>query len=339
MTEPVERILVVGPAWVGDMVMAQSLFKLLKCRKPDACIDVVAPSWTLPLVERMPEVEDAILMPLAHGELGLRQRWRLGHNLRKRRYDRAIVLPRSFKSAILPFAAKAKRRTGFLGELRWGLLNDVRRLDKSILRRTVDRFNELALDPGEKDLPSPPRPLLEASTENAAAVLNRLGWSVPIARVLGLCPGAEYGRSKRWPPEQFAEVANVKLDGGWQVWLFGSDKDAAITHAVQAMTHNRCLDLGGRTQLGEVIDLMALTTAVVSNDSGLMHVATGLGRNIISIYGSSDPGFTPPLSDTAKVLRTGIACSPCFKRECPYGHYRCLTELKADRVLGALAEL
>lgn len=339
MTEPVERILVVGPAWVGDMVMAQSLFKLLKCRQPDARIDVVAPSWTLPLPERMPEVEDSILMPLGHGELGFRQRWHLGHALRNRRYDRAIVLPRTFKSAIVPFAAKAKRRTGYLGEMRWGLLNDVRRLDKSILRRNVDRFNELALDPGEKDLPSPPKPLLEASTENAAVALNRLGHSMPIAPVLGICPGAEYGRSKRWPVEQFAEVANVKLDNGWQVWLFGSEKDAAITHAVQVMTRDRCLDLAGRTRLGEAIDLMALTTAVVSNDSGLMHIATGLGRDVVSIYGSSDPGFTPPLSDTAKVLRTGIECSPCFKRECPYGHYRCLTELKADRVLAALDEL
>lgn len=330
------HVLVVGPAWVGDMVMAQCLFKLIKRRRPEARIDVLAPAWTHPLLERMPEVTDIIPLPLGHGQLKLGQRWRIGSALRGRRYDRALVLPRSLKSAVVPFAARARRRTGYLGEWRWGLLNDIRRLDKGRLPRTVDRFIALAL---EHDEPLPqrlPLPRLSVDVEQSRRTLERLGIAAPHGPVLGLCPGAEYGPAKRWPPEHFAAVANDKLESGWQVWLFGSDKDAEITGRIQALTGGRCVDLGGRTKLTDALDLMALTTAVVTNDSGLMHVAAALDRPIVAIYGSSDPGFTPPLSDKAKIVRLGLECSPCFRRECPYGHYRCLRDLEPARVLDAL---
>ena len=335
MNETGHAVLVVGPAWVGDMVMAQSLFKLIKARDPATEIDVIAPAWTEPLLARMPEVRQAIRMPLGHGQFSLRTRWRLGRQLRPRRYTGAIVLPRSWKSALVPLAAGVPRRTGFRGELRWGLLNDVRRLDKRRLPRTVDRFNALALAPGAA-VPAPPQPRLVADAENARAALARLGHAPPTAPVLGLCPGAEYGPAKRWPESHFARVAQRQLDAGWEVWLFGSDKDAPVTRAIQAATGGRCLDLGGRTSLAEAIDLMALTHTVISNDSGLMHVAASLGRRLIAIYGSSDPGFTPPLSERARILRLGLSCSPCFKRECPYGHTRCLWDLTPEQVIAAL---
>ena len=331
------RFLIVGPSWVGDMVLAQSLFRLLKQRHPECRIDVLAPEWTFPLLARMPEVAEAIPAPFRHGALALAKRWRLGRALRARNYDRAIVLPNSLKSAIVPFAARARVRTGFVGELRYGLLNDARRLDKTELPRTVDRFVALGIESGEA-LPEIPQPWLEADADSARAALVRLGRGLPKTPVLGLCPGAEYGPAKRWPAEYFADVARTKLAEGWEVWLFGSDQDAPVTLAIQSLTQGGCLDLGGKTALAEAIDLMSLTTAVVTNDSGLMHVAAALGRRVVAIYGSSDPGHTPPLSDKATMRYLGLSCSPCFQRECPLGHLRCLRDIAPGLVLESLSE-
>ena len=330
-----QRLLIVGPAWVGDMVLAQSLFKLLKQSRPDSTLDVLAPGWTVPLLARMPEVDEAIAAPFAHGRLDLGARLRIGRELRARDYDRAIVLPNSLKSAIVPFAAHARVRTGYVGELRYGLLNDARRLDKQKLPRTVDRFVALGLEPGAA-LPEISPPRIRADMDKARMALARLGRSMPAKPVLGLCPGAEYGPAKRWPAEYFADVAKAKIAEGWEVWLFGSDKDAPVTGAIQSMTEKRCLDLGGKTSLEEAIDLMSLATAVVTNDSGLMHVAAALDRQVIALYGSSDPRHTPPMSDLASVLYLGLACSPCFKRECPLKHLKCLRDLHPERVLAAL---
>jgi heptosyltransferase-2 len=329
------RFLIVGPAWVGDMVLAQSLFKLLKQSHPGSTLDVLAPGWTVPLLARMPEVDEAIAAPFAHGRLDLGARLRIGRQLRTRDYDRAIVLPNSLKSAIVPFVARARRRTGYLGELRYGLLNDARRLDKQKLPRTVDRFVALGIEPGAA-LPEISPPRIRADMDKARMALARLGRSMPAKPVLGLCPGAEYGPAKRWPAEYFADVAKAKIAEGWEVWLFGSDKDAPVTGAIQSMTEKRCLDLGGKTSLEEAIDLMSLATAVVTNDSGLMHVAAALDRQVIALYGSSDPRHTPPMNDQASVLSLGLACSPCFKRECPLKHLKCLRDLHPERVLAAL---
>ncbi len=318
------------------MVLAQSLFMFLKQREPGCTVDVLAPAWTLPLLARMPEVDEAIAVPFRHGELRLGERLRLGRQLRERGYDRAIVLPNSLKSALVPFAARARVRSGYRGELRYGLLNDLRRLDKQKLPRTVDRFIALALVPDEA-LPEIPAPRIRADADKARSALARQGRGMPAVPVLGLCPGAEYGPAKRWPAEYYADVAQAKLAQGWEVWLFGSDQDAGVTGAIQSMTGKRCLDLGGKTTLEEAIDLLSLTTAVVTNDSGLMHVAAALDRQVIALYGSSDPRHTPPLSDKASVLYLGLSCSPCFKRECPLRHLRCLREIVPQRVLETLA--
>jgi heptosyltransferase-2 len=318
------------------MVMAQSMFKLIKSRQPDSVIDVVAPAWTEPLLARMPEVNEAIPMPLGHDQLQLGVRWQLGKHLRDRNYDRAIVLPRSFKSAIIPFVAKIRRRSGYIGELRWGLLNDARKLDKAALPRTVDRFNYLALEPGEALPAKTPLPMLVTTADEATSRLQALGSKLPDGPVLGLCPGAEYGPAKRWPAAYFAAVAEAMREKGWTVWLFGSDKDVEATQAIDQQVGEGCLDLGGKTSLGEAIDLMAMCDAVVSNDSGLMHVAAATGRPLVAIYGSSDPGFTPPLNDKASILRLGLECSPCFKRECPLGHTRCLYDIKPEQVISVL---
>jgi heptosyltransferase-2 len=335
-TQRETRILIVGPAWVGDMVLAHSLFQVLKSHAPDCTIDVAAPPWTLPLTARMPEVRAGIALDFKHGEFGWSARRALGKELAARHYDQAIVLPNSWKSALVPFFAGARRRTGYIGELRYGLLNDARRLDKARLPRTVDRFVALALA-SDAPLPPIPNPALTADRANAEATLTRLRVALPDKPVLALCPGAEYGPAKRWPVEYYAELARLKLTEGWAVWLFGSAKDVDITAAVQSQTDGCCVDLGGKTNLLEAVDLLAIATAVVTNDSGLMHIAAALARPVIALYGSSDPRHTPPMSPQAQVLYRGLACSPCFERECPLQHLNCLRDIRPAEVAARLA--
>lgn len=321
------------------MVLAQSLFKLLKQRHPQSQIDVLAPAWTAPLLAHMAEVDEAIPLPFKHGELMLGERVRIGQQLREQSYDQAIVLPNSLKSSFVPLVARVPRRTGFRGEWRYGFLNDVRRLDPDKLPRTVDRFVALGLEPDEalpSEFPLPNLVVDRPAIEAAAARLDITERSKPI---LGLCPGAEYGPAKRWPADYFADVARSRLAEGWDVWLFGSDRDAPITRQIDRLTDRRCLDLAGRTTLGEAIDLLSLATAVVSNDSGLMHVAAALARPLVAIFGSSDPKHTPPLGTHVEIIYLGLSCSPCFERECPLGHLRCLYDVAPERALAALNEV
>lgn len=331
------KILIVGPSWVGDMVMAQSLFMLLKLQDADSAIDVLAPAWTLPLLKKFPQVRNVIALPFGHGELGLRKRWQLGKSLRDERYDQAIVLPNSFKSAIVPFAARAKRRTGFRGEMRFGLLNDIRPLDKQALYKTVERFLFLGLPQGFAKVEDIPQPMLAVDKDNAREVLAEYGQPWPQPPVLGICPGAEYGPAKRWPPEYFIEVATACREKGWNIWLFGSDKDRPITDQIENGLDGNCVNLAGSTSLADAIDLMSLCAAVLTNDSGLMHVAAAVGTRVVAIFGSSDPKHTPPLTDRADVKYLGLDCSPCFKRECPLGHTNCLIQLKPEEIVQSIS--
>jgi len=284
----------------------------------------------------MPGTGRAVEMPLGHGRLALLERYRIGRQLAADGYDQAIVLPNSLKSALIPWHAGIPRRTGFRGEMRYGLLNDMRRLDDRTLPMTVQRFAALGLDDGAP-LPDPlPRPELAVTAEETGQALQALGLQRGSRPLLALCPGAEYGPAKRWPEAYFAEVAKHRLADGWDVWLFGSDADSAVTAAINELAGGRCEDLAGRTQLDQAICLLSLADAVVSNDSGLMHVAAALDRPLVALYGSSDPGFTPPLSERARVLHLGLACSPCFERECPLGHLDCLRQIEPRAVEGAL---
>jgi heptosyltransferase-2 len=336
------RILIIAPSWVGDMVMAQSLFITLKQQQPNVQIDVIAPKWTLALLERMPEVSLAIEMPLARGNLGLIERIKLGKSLRSHHYDQAILLPNTWKSALTPFFANIPLRTGYVGEMRWGLLNDLRRLDKTVLTQTVQRFVALAYCRGDLSRPHKlqtcPPPHLQVSPVNQQQVVTQFQLQTD-KKILALCPGAEYGEAKRWPMSHYAEVAKQKLQAGWQVWLFGSPKDAPVTSQINQLSGGDCIDLSGKTNLTEAVDLLSLVDVVISNDSGLMHVAAALDRNLIALYGSSDPLFTPPLNPNAKIISLGLECSPCFKRECPLGHTRCLIEITPQQVISAMDEL
>jgi heptosyltransferase II len=331
-----EKILILGPAWVGDMVLAQSLFKTLKTNNPDCIIDVAAPAWTLPLLERMPEVAGKIALPFKHGELAFWQRIKFGKSLKNKGYSQSIILTNSFKSALLPFAAGIKKRTGFIGEMRYGLINDVRPLDKTKLVKTVERFVTLGLSNNEELPKTLPNPKLSTNLQTAWILASRAGILNNKSKILGLCAGAEYGAAKRWPAEYYAEVANAALQKGWQVLLFGSDKDVPITNQINQLTQNKCINLAGKTKLGEAIDLMSICDTVISNDSGLMHIAAALNKKLIAIFGSSDPTHTPPMSAKAVIEYLALECSPCFERTCPLGHLNCLRKITPMSIFAKL---
>ncbi|HKL62080.1 MAG TPA: lipopolysaccharide heptosyltransferase II [Woeseiaceae bacterium] len=341
-------MLVVGPSWVGDMVMAQSLFRLLAGRHPGRPLDVLAPGWSLPILARMPEVREAIELSAGHGELRLDERRRLGRVLRRRGYGQAIVLPRSLKAALVPWFARIPRRTGFRGEHRYGLINDMRPFDAAVLDQTVKRFVALGLEPGEALPDELPRPGLRVDGARQASALERLGLE-PATHPVAFMPGAEYGPAKCWPLEYYGELAARLGERGHAVWVFGSAKDAGAARAIakRAKRAKRAksaqvapvVNLCGRTTLEEAIDLLAACRCGVTNDSGLMHVAAAVALPVATLYGSSSPAFTPPLTDRAAVHYLGLECSPCFERECPLGHFRCLREITPERVLASLAEL
>ncbi|HIF9309756.1 TPA: lipopolysaccharide heptosyltransferase II [Photobacterium damselae] len=339
------KILIIGPSWVGDMVMSQCLYTEIKKLHPEAIIDVMAPGWCKPVLERMPEVNQALEMPLGHGDLNLLARYQLGKILRDDQYDHAYVLPNSAKSALVPFFAKIPVRTGWKGEMRYGLLNDLRN-NKKAFNLMIERYIALAHPAknmtGSGCLTNMPYPKLTIDTVAQKEALNKFGLSSDRVAI-GLCPGAEFGPAKRWPEQHFAVTAKTLIEQGHQVWLFGSAKDREVTDKIKnslpAELQVFCHNLAGNTSLIEAIDLLAACKIVVSNDSGLMHVSAAVGCHIVALYGSTTPSYTPPLAEHVEVLHTDISCRPCFKRECPLGHLKCLTELTPDLVINAIDKL
>ncbi|MBE9567150.1 MAG: lipopolysaccharide heptosyltransferase II [Proteobacteria bacterium] len=328
---PRRKYLIVGPSWIGDMVMAQSLFITLKQQYPDCQIDVLAPDWSLPILKRMPEVTEGISADVSHGEFSFFKRRKLGLALKQKNYTHAIVIPRSWKSALIPFFAGIPQRTGYRGEMRYGLLNDIRVLDKKVLTQTVQRYVSHAYENNQEKPPEIPFPSLQVDQHNQLKLLEQFGLQSdkPVACMM---PGAEYGPAKQWPLEYYKELAESLVASGWQVWLLGSEKDADAGEAISGADgiYNLC----GKTRLVDTIDLLACAKSVVSNDSGLMHVAAAVGVEVNVIYGSSTPDYTPPLTTDEKknIFYLNMECSPCFKRVCPLGHTDCLNNIRYDEI-------
>jgi heptosyltransferase-2 len=332
---PVQRALLVAPAWIGDAVMAQVLLMRLQQYHPGLQIDALAAPWVAPVLQRMPEVARIIDNPFAHGELSLQARYRLARKLAANGYQRAYILPNSLKSALIPFFAGIPERIGFTGEGRYGLVNRRHTLDQAALPLMVERFAQLAERPGAP-LPRPlPMPRLRSNVHQQTTSFTLLDLRRP-EKVAIFCPGAEYGPAKRWPARHFAALADQLSERGYAVWMLGSAKDKAIGDEIIRLARQaQVVNLCGNTSLTQAIDLIATADFVVCNDSGLMHVAAALGRPLIAVYGSSSPGFTPPLSPEARIISLQLECSPCFKRECPLGHLDCLNKLEPPRVLEA----
>jgi heptosyltransferase-2 len=342
------KILIVSPSWVGDMVMSQSLYITLKLLHPDAIIDVLAPAWCRPILEKMPQINQALEMPLGHGDFDLKKRYQIGKSLRASGYQQAYILPNSAKSALIPFFAKIPTRIGWKGEMRYGLLTDLRK-DKRIFQFMVERYVSLAYSKEKMtgtgclgDIHDLPAPNLAINEKEKQTTLTKFSLTEE-STVVGLCPGAEFGPSKRWPDKYYAEVAKEVTQKGLQVWLFGSAKDRDVTslikQAVPADLQHLVHNLAGETSLNEAVDLLSVCHTVVCNDSGLMHVAAAVGCNLVAIYGSSSPKYTPPLSKKVEIVHTDINCRPCFKRECPYQHLNCLNELPPSIIISRLNHL
>ena len=325
-------VLIVAPSWVGDAILSEPLIARLATAREGAVIDVLAPAWCAPVYARMRGIRHIFDSMLHHGEIGWARRRALARALSGESYAQAIVLPNSWKSALVPWLSGIPLRTGYTGEARFGIVNDRRPLDRHALPRLVDRYAALA---GSSEmLPPATAPVLIPDAANRSTAVASLGLTVDRSIAI-LCPGAEFGPAKRWPAEHFAALARKFLADGLDVWMLGSPKDQPAAAAVMATAGDAAgaiRDLTGRTDLGTAIDLLSLATVAVSNDSGLMHAAAAVRAPLVALFGSSSPDYTPPLSNAAKIARIDIACSPCFKRECPLGHFRCMRELAPDSV-------
>ncbi len=336
------RILIVAPNWIGDTLLAQPLLARLAQRLPGIPIDAFAPAWTAPVLRRMPEVENVIESPFGHGGLQLRERWRIGRGLRDAGYEQAYVLPNSFKSALMPFFADIRLRVGYVGESRYGLINVAHKLKARQVPLMSERYAQLAEVPGKPVERPLPASRLRVDEANLVITLARLGLDRrrPVA---AFCPGAEYGPAKRWPARHFATLARQLADRGRAVWLIGSTKDAEVGAEIAHLSGGAAINLCGRTDLAAAIDLLSAAQLVVSNDSGLMHVAAALGRPLVALYGSSSAEHTPPLAMGDRLPRiaklAGVECSPCFKRECPLGHFRCMNDLSPDLVMDEIGAI
>ena len=328
------KILVVAPSWIGDTILAQPLLALLKRKHPGVRIEVLAAAWSAPLLARMTEVDAVIANPFKHGELDFGARRALGRLLASADYSAAYVLPNSWKSTLVPFFAGIPRRIGYHGEARYLLLNERHRLDVAAHPQLVQRYAALA-GPLPANLPPPQ---LNSTREQQQAARRALNLPLDATPVI-FSPGAEYGPAKRWSALHFAALARLVATPQSPVWLVGSAKDATVGEEICAAAGGAALNLCGRSTLEQAIDLIASARCVVSNDSGLMHVAAALERPLVALYGSSSPAYTPPLSAQAKIVSRNLPCSPCFKRECPLGHFDCMNDITPQQVAAIIGAL
>lgn len=326
------KILVIAPSWIGDTVLAQPLFRRLHEQEKNLTLDVLAPAWTLPVFQFMPEVHETLCNPFGHGEIKLLARWRFAQTLRQRAYDHAIVLPNSWKSALIPFFARIPKRTGYTGEMRLGLLTHRYGLNKTAHPLMVQRFDALA-GVGSSPIAHPKLTLPE---ETRLAVLKKFNLG-DTKQIAALCVGAEYGPAKRWPEKHVATLARLLNERGYHCILVGTVKDMSVADTIQQLSGGASESFCGKTNLSEAIALLASSQLIVSNDSGLMHIAAALNRPLYALFGSSSPAFTPPLSDRAVVISLQLACSPCFERVCPLGHFNCMENMTPALVMDKIA--
>ncbi len=334
--------LIIAPQWIGDAVMTEPLLRRLHARGER--LTVGALPWVAPVYRAMPQVAEVIEFPFAHGGLQFKARRSLARQI-EGRFDTAYVLPNSLKSALLPFLASIPKRVGYLGEARLGLLTHRLKNPPKTKRPPMVAFYS-ALS-GDTDVAAD-RPQLVVDETQVSATLAQLGLLRGGYHVF--VPGAEYGPAKRWPVGHFVELAQRLT---LPVVLLGSGKEAELCETIAAQAHAqthveqsaiRSQSLAGRTSLMEAFAIIAGAKNMVSNDTGLMHVAAALGVPQVAIFGSSSPLHTPPLSDAAQVLwlkndpsyQPPLDCAPCFERECPLGHMRCLKDVSAARVLQVL---
>jgi len=342
-----QSILIIAPNWIGDAVSTQPLLANLKVLYPDSKIDILASNWVAPVYRACSEVHEVIEAKFEHKKLQWNLRKEIAKEIETKNYQACFVLPNSFKSALIPWLANIPFRIGYRGELRFGLINLA--LDNpSKVNRPPMVEHYLVLSQLLKDDESIPLDKLVPKLNVSGAAKEQVGQKLQDANInrdfiYAICPGAEYGPSKRWPTEHFAVLAQqlIKQNSNNQIVLLGGKNDYSLAQEITSQSklvsniHNWC----GNTSLDEAIALIGMSKAVVSNDSGLMHIAAALQIPQVAIFGSSDPAHTPPLSDRAKIMWLNMSCSPCHKRVCPLGHLRCLKDILPEQVLATLNTL
>ena len=327
------RTLVISPNWIGDAVMAQPLLQLLKAAHPERPIDVLAPPAVSPVWRQVAEVEEVLETPFRHGALQLKERWKYARMLAKRGYADAYILPNTIKYALIPWLAGIPRRIGYKGESRYGMIN-VMHHDEVPARPMIPFYAALALPPvTTQGKPALPKPKMIAGEAQIAAVFERHGID-PARPLVAVAPGAEFGGAKRWPGRHFAGLMRdvLQRDPSAQIVLLGSPKDKEACTAVAAglPADAAIFNLAGATTLAEAVALLARVTVLVTNDSGLMHVASAQNRPVLALYGPTDYHHTPPFSEQSVTVSLDLECAPCQQRECPLGHHDCMVKLTPD---------
>ena len=342
-----QGILIIAPNWIGDAVMTQPLLARLKVQYPNSKIDILASTWVAPIYRACIEVNAVIEAKFEHKQLQWGLRKRLAKDLQAKNYQACFVLPNSFKSALIPWLANIPFRIGYRGEHRYGLINlsldNPSKVNRPPMVEHYLALSQLLHDDAEH-VPNSLIPTLRVSSLAQQSVEQQLATAnINTGSLVIFCPGAEYGPTKRWPANHFASLAQSLIEESinTQVILLGSKSDQKIATNILSQTHqqshlhNWC----GNTSLDEAIALIGLAKIVVSNDSGLMHIAAALKTPQVAIFGSSDPAHTPPLSDKAKIIWLNLPCSPCHKKECPLGHLKCLNDILPQQVLATLNTL
>jgi heptosyltransferase-2 len=325
-------ILVIPYMWIGDFVRCHSVVGLLRKRFPDRPVDMLATTLCAPLADYMPGLRKAVLVDLPRGSIALAQQKLLAERLKPEGYGTALIMPRTWKSALAPFLAGIPERTGFFGEGRLMLLNDLRFGERK-LPRMIDRCASLALPRGA-ELPNKwPAPQLKVAPAEIAAWRTSRGLAEDGHPVVAIAPGA-VGSSKRWPSTAYAAVVRQLLADGFAVWVLGGPDEKALAAEIVGDTPAR--NLTGH-DLRDAILALASAAVTIANDSGLLHVAAALGTPAIGIFGPTSPWHWAPLNPLAATIETTskLSCRPCHKPSCRFGHHRCMREIAPEEVIAA----
>ena len=334
---PESPILLVPYMWIGDFVRCHTVVRLLNQRFPGHPIDVLTTSMVAPLLDYMPGVRKGIVVDLPRTRLAFGQHRALAKRLRAEGYGRALIMPRTWKSALAPALAGVPLRTGFVGEARFGLVNDLR-FGERRLPRMVDRCATLALPEGAEAPSQWPLPELKVSATELRAWRERLGLALDGRPVVALAPGA-VGPSKRWPAAYYAELAQRLAAEGTRVWVIGGPGEREIAAQIVRSDRGDIRDLTGPDLRNAILALAAASTAV-SNNSGLLHVAAALGTAAVGIFGPTSPWHWAPLNPIAAVIETAsqLPCRPCHKPVCRLGHHLCMRDISVDQVETAIRQ-
>ena len=324
-----KKILVIAPSWIGDLIISQSFFKQLKLQNQNSTIDVVIRSNLITIAGMMPEIDKKFILDVSHGSFGFIKRYRLSKELKKYSYNEAYILTNSFKSAIIPWLASIPIRIGYLGEMRYGLINKIFS-EKKFELPMVNRFLKLIDSVYQEEL----APELKLDTVKHQEINQKFKINKNDKNVF-LCPDAEYGEAKRWPIKKWCELANKLNEMKYRIYFLGKcDKINSHINDISSKSFS-IVSLINKTTVEEAIYLLASSSLVISNDSGLMHIASSVNTKVIAIFGSSSPKYTPPLSKEgySKIAYSNLSCSPCFQRTCPLGHLNCLNSISTEEIL------